>query len=340
VDVKDLGEFGLIDRLAKSLDAPRDERLVVGIGDDAAVWRTDRRHIIATTDTMVAGVHFLPAKVSWKDVGWKALAVNVSDIAAMGGAPTFALVTLALPRTMRVEHVDAIYAGMRECAEVYGVTIAGGDVVSAPVMSITVALMGQAATGSGGMPLLLRRSAARPGDVVAVTAALGRSAGGLRALMEGTDRAHPELVQAHMHPWPRCDAGDIAVQAGITCGMDISDGLVQDLGHICHASGVGAVIDIDCVPVDEHLAAAYPADAREMAGTGGEDYELLLVGSEARIASADEILREHLAMPDIEQVTIVGRISDGPPGVRVLDGQGREVELTAGGWDHFEVRTL
>ena len=129
MDVGDLGEFGLIERLRAALPAAAPGRLVVGIGDDAAVWRTGSGYTVATTDTMVAGVHFLPGAVAWHDVGWKALATNVSDIAAMGGTPTFALVTLCLPSDTAVDDIDALYAGLRECAEAYGVTIAGGDIV-------------------------------------------------------------------------------------------------------------------------------------------------------------------------------------------------------------------
>src|SRR3990172_5808694 len=141
VKVSDLGEFGLIQRLAAAVGAQPPESLIVGIGDDAAAWRAGDSVLLATTDTLVEGVHFLPNLAPWRDLGWKALAVNVSDIAAMGGQPLFALVTLALPPETDVADIDDLYAGLNDCAAEYAVTIAGGDVVRAPQFAITVALL-------------------------------------------------------------------------------------------------------------------------------------------------------------------------------------------------------
>jgi thiamine-monophosphate kinase len=348
--VRDLGEFGLIARLAETVADGADERLIVGIGDDAAVWRAGDQYLIATTDTMVSGVHFLPGVASWRDVGWKALAVNVSDIAAMGGGPEVALVTLHLPPDTDVAVLDDVYDGMRACAEIYGVTVAGGDVVRSGVLAINVALLGEAVRSSDGHPLLLRRDAAEPGMLVAVTAPLGGSAGGLRLLREiaarggtvpaindeaGGDDPHDVLLSAHLHPWPRVDAGDFAVRAGVDCGMDISDGLVQDLRHICQASGVSADVRLADIPVEPALTQLYPDDARMLAATGGEDYELLLVGGEGALALADGALRGHLGMEE-PQVHVIGRITGrGEPGVHLLDDAGREIDVDRGGWDHL-----
>lgn len=343
-NVGDLGEFGLIERLRGQIGAPRDERLIVGIGDDAAVWRSGAGYAIATTDTMVAGVHFLPGAVAWRDVGWKALAVNVSDIAAMGGAPSFALVTLQLPPETPAAAVDELYAGLGECAEVYGVSIAGGDIIASPVFAITVALAGDARADEAGRPLLLRRDAAKAGDLIAVTGPLGGSAGGLRVLQlppsteldDGEREISERLVGRHMRPWPRVDAGGLAVRAGLRCGMDISDGLVQDLGHICRASGVDAEVRIDDLPLEDGLTALFPQDARALAATGGEDYELLLVGGEGALRIAEEALRKHLEMPDVRQLTIVGRITGvGAGRVRVINVAGAEIALPSRGWDHL-----
>jgi thiamine-monophosphate kinase len=335
-----LGEFGLIERMRGLLPAASPAELLVGIGDDAAVWQAGDRYVIATTDTLVEGVHFLPGRASWRDVGWKALAVNVSDIAAMGGGPEFALVTLCLPPATQVRDLDELYAGLGECAEAYGVTIAGGDIVRAEEFAVTVALYGYASVASGGAPLLLRRAAARAADLVAVTAPLGGSAAGFRVLQtSGADNDEQRaLVDAHMHPWPRVDAGQIAVAAGIRCGIDISDGLVQDLGQICRASGVDAEIEAARVPIDEATQAVFPDDARLLALTGGEDYELLLVGGAAELELANGALERHLRT-GMRELHIIGRITGAGNGrVRVLDERGAEIELRSGGWDHLRSR--
>jgi thiamine-monophosphate kinase len=345
-EVGTLGEFALIDRLRARLGDPTDERLIVGIGDDAAVWRGRDGYLIATTDTMVAGVHFLPERCSWRDVGWKALAVNVSDVAAMGGVPSFALVTLCLPPDMQATSLDQLYSGLHECAEAYGVTVAGGDVVRAEQFSITVALAGEARAEDGGRPLILRRDAARPGDLIAVTGPLGGSAAGLLVLQRapsvtagiatGPPDGAARFVLRHMRPVPRIDAGDIAVRAGIRCGVDISDGLAQDLAHICEASGVDAELRLDDVPLEPGLADIYRGDARVLAATGGEDYELLLVGGDGALQIADGALRAHVSTPDTPQLTVIGRITGAGSGrVRVIDRKGAEVVLPRRGWDHL-----
>jgi thiamine-monophosphate kinase len=185
--VGELGEFGLIERLAAVVGAEVPADLILGIGDDAAAWWVGEQVLLATTDTLVEGVHFLPEFAPWVDVGWKALAVNVSDIAAMGGEPLFALVTLALPPGSEVAFAEELYGGLMECAREYGVTVAGGDVVRAPQVSVTVALIGRAQMREG-EPLLMRRDGAKAGDVIAVTGTLGDSAAGLWRLRKGRRR--------------------------------------------------------------------------------------------------------------------------------------------------------
>ncbi len=328
--VSDLGEFGLIARLRAGPSELDDGRLLVGPGDDAAVWRSGDEYVIATTDTMVAGPHFLPDKVAWRDVGWKALATNISDIAAMGGEPAFALVTLCLPADALVEAIDELYAGLRDCSAAFGVTIAGGDIVSSPVFAITIALNGTAALDGNGVPLLLKRDTAAAGDLIAVSGPLGGSAGGLRLLLAGqqlTSEGERSLIDRHMRPLPRLDAGHAAIASGVRCGMDISDGLVQDLGHICHASRFGAELSLGRVPVEPGLAERFPEDAAMLAATGGEDYELLLVGDEATLAGTSAAL--------VTPLVIVGRMVEGDARVRVLREDGTEVALPGAGWDHL-----
>jgi thiamine-monophosphate kinase len=320
VRVSDSREFGLIKRLTKALGAEAPEALIVGIGDDAAVWKTEHATLIATTDTMVEGVHFLPEVAPYEDVGWKALAVSVSDIAAMGGWPLFALVTLALPGGTPVAAIDALYAGLRECAHAYGVTVAGGDVVRAPQIVVTVALVGRAEE-RGGEPLLLKRSGARAGDAIAVTGTLGDSAGGLRRLRDGAPADDP-LVHRHLRPQPPLALAREAARAGLRCAIDISDGLLQDVGHICRMSRLGARIRADAIPISEELRRTYPDDALALACTGGEDYEILLVGDRQRITAL------------APQLTVIGEMV---PGDRpaVVDAGGHELEFDRPGYDHL-----
>jgi len=320
VDVSQLGEFGLIERLTRIVGAEGSPDLIVGPGDDAAVWRAGSEYLIATTDAMVEDVHFLAERARWEDVGWKALAANVSDIAAMGGRPLFALVTLALPPETPAETMDALYRGLAEATAEYGVIIAGGDVVRAPQVSITVALVGRAAQRDG-EPLLLRRSTARAGDVIAVTGTLGDSAAGLRRLQSGAAADDP-IVLRHTRPPARIEAGPAAVEAGVRCGIDVSDGLLQDVGHVCEMSNAGAVIRAADVPLSDGLRAAFPDDALELACTGGEDYELLLVGPAA-------------ALSRVPDVTVIGEIVEGPPRTTLLGGDGSEIKFARPGWDAF-----
>ncbi len=320
MDISQLGEFGLIERLTRIVGAKGSPDLIVGPGDDAAVWRVGSEYLIATTDAMVEGVHFLAERARWEDIGWKALAANVSDIAAMGGTPLFALVTLALPPDTPAETMDALYRGLGQSAREYGVIIAGGDVVRAPQVSVTVALMGLAAQRDG-VPLLLRRNTARTGDVIAVTGTLGDSAAGLRRLQSGTAEEDP-IVQRHTRPVPRVKAGRAAVEAGVRCGIDVSDGLLQDVGHVCEMSKAGAVLRAADLPLSDGLHAAFPDDALELACTGGEDYELLLIGPAAVVSR----------VPD---VAVIGEIVDGPPRATLLDADGSEIKFARTGWDAF-----
>jgi len=326
-NVSDLGEFGLIERLTRVLGKPRGDDLIVGIGDDAAVWRVGEEYVIATTDTMVEGVHFEIGRAPWADIGWKALATNVSDIGAMGGTPLFALVTLAVPPKLPVDDVELIYAGLAECAREYGVAIVGGDTVRSPHLTITVALIGRAERRDD-EPLLLRRDGARVGDIIAVTGTLGDSAAGLRRLRKDGPSEEP-LVKRHLWPRPPLSVGRIAAETGVTCAIDVSDGLVQDVGHICERSNVSAVLHVNDIPISNELREAYPDDALELACTGGEDYELVLVGDR-------DLLDAVASAIGLVQLTAIGEIvRDESHRVWLLDDAGNEITFDRGGWDAF-----
>jgi thiamine-monophosphate kinase len=359
-----VGEFNLIDRLTSVLGRPDAPGLLLGIGDDAAAWRpTPGTVTVATADALVQGVHFDLATTSWADLGWKALAENVSDVAAMGCEPRYALIALALPSTVDPTDVEALYAGMRECAEAYRCSVVGGDVVASPNVVISVALIGEsipAATGE--QPPLLTRSGARSGDLLAVTGPLGASAAGLRVLAErrsepptplpnpppqgGRGSVSPDekgeqgsvLMAAHRRPIPRVAAGRALVQTGIRCAIDISDGLISDVGHLCERSAVDAEIDAARVPVHPAVAAVFPEEALEMALGGGEDYELVCTGSEAALRQASEDLRA-AGEPEL---TVIGKIiaqRGARPEVRVTDAAGNRLDSVQSGYQHFAQRS-
>ena len=324
--VSELGEFGLIERLAAIAGAEPPPDLIVGIGDDAAAWRVGEQVLLATTDTLVEGVHFLPEFAPWADVGWKALAVNVSDIAAMGGEPLFALVTLMLPPESEAAYVEETYAGLMECAREYGVAVAGGDIVRAPQVSVTIALIGRAQMRDG-EPLLMRRDGAKAGDAIAVTGTLGDSAAGLWRLRKGATE-EDALVRAHLRPLPRLAEAQEAARAGIVCAIDVSDGLMQDLGHICEMSGLAAEIREELLPLSDDSRAAYPEDAMALAVSGGEDYELLITGHEEAVEQVGDEISATL--------TVIGRMVESTEHrPRLLDRAGNELAVAVHGWDHL-----
>lgn len=333
--VRDLGEFSLIDRLAARVAASGVVRpdpaatalpLILGIGDDTAAWDVGAAGTeLLTTDTLVQGVHFTAKSSSWHDLGWKALAVNLSDIAAMGGSPLYALVTLGLPGDTSVDAMDALYDGILEACAEYSTAIVGGDVVASPVAFVTVAL-----TGVTPGPVLAR-SAARPGDRVGVTGSVGGSAAGLALLQDRATAGLDEdraLRAAHQRPAPRIAEGRALLAAGVRCAIDVSDGLVADLEKLCQASGVAARLSAARVPVHPAARVAFGADALAMALGGGEDYELLFAGPLEVLQGVLEALPSGGAL--------IGEVMEGPPGrVTVEDEDGRPVEVAGRGWDHF-----
>jgi thiamine-monophosphate kinase len=327
VNVSEVGEFALIERLAAIADGEAPADLIAGIGDDAAAWRVGDAVLLATTDTLVEGVHFLREFAPWKAVGWKALAVNVSDIAAMGGEPLFALVTLALPLETEVSVPGDLYSGLMECASEYGVTVVGGDIVRASEMSVTVALIGRAQSQDGA-PVLMRRDAAKAGDFVAVTGSLGNSAAGLWRLRKGATE-DDALVWAHLRPLPRLTEGQEAARLGVRCAIDVSDGLMQDLRHICERSGLGAEVHEDWIPLSDDLRAAYPEDATALAASGGEDYELLMTGDEETLDRLADEISTHL-----EVIGRMMRSDEHRP--RLLNEAGEELPVAVRGWDHLQ----
>jgi len=332
--VSEIGEFGLIARLAKMAQKSADKdsvafkQLLVGIGDDAAAYFPDNEIQLATVDSLVQDVHFSLSYMSWQELGWKSIAVNLSDIAAMGGFPRYALVSLGLPPGTEVENVIDLYRGMFDIAGKCGLVIVGGDTVNSPVVFVSVTVIGSAGEKKRGM---LRRSGAQRGDQIAVTNSLGASAGGLKMLQKGLKFAPKyakQLRQSHLLPNPRVSEGQLLVAKGVKCGMDISDGLIGDLAHICAESKVGARINVDSVPVSPAATACFGESGLEMALTGGEDYELLFA---ARPQIMNKLIK---AMPC--PVTVVGEITAENTGkIKLVDNSGKPFSIKKTGWDHF-----
>lgn len=336
--VSQIGEFGLIDRLARLLNGSNRDPLqpeasgAIGIGDDAALWEpTPGRREVLTTDALIEDVHFRHRTTSWRDLGWKALAQNVSDIAAMGAAPTRAFVTLGLRPDTHVADLEELYRGMAELASAYRFEIAGGDTVSSPVTMLSITVVGEL-EGQG-----LRRAAGQPGDMLAVTGTLGGSAGGLQLLEAGDapddDPDVEPLVMAHRRPRPRVAEALALAELGVRCGMDLSDGLLGDSGKLAYASGLSAVLRRHLLPVLPALSERFGGDeAQTFALGGGEDFELLVAGQPEIIAAASLVLRER----GLEPLTAVGYLEPGSPGkVIVLDEDGQPVTPPRSSWDHF-----
>ena len=314
-------EFELIDLFTDALPL-RGEGVVVGPGDDAAVLRPAAgEDLVATVDAVVEGVHFGPGFAP-ADVGWKALAVNLSDLAAMGARPLHALVALALPPGIALRTVRGIARGLGECARAHGLVVAGGNVTRASELSVTITALGTVPRGRA-----VLRAGARPGDLIVVTGTLGDAALGL------LPRASPALVRRQRRPTPRLAAGR-ALAGLVHAAIDVSDGLAQDLGHVCRASGVGALVGLADLP----LSAAYRrmadrlADPYAAALSGGEDYELVVALPPQSLARA-RAAAARAGTP----LTVVGRFVRGR-GVRVIDPRGAPVPVAAG-HDHLRAGT-
>jgi thiamine-monophosphate kinase len=328
--VSELGEFGLIDLLAvmisdSNINQVSPGQLLIGVGDDAAAWRSQSSIELATVDAMVQDVHFSLDTTSWQELGWKSLAINLSDIAAMGGVPRYALVALGLPEDTRVEDVSRLYEGMIDLARQTRTAIVGGNISRSPVVSVTTTVLGSSLDSR-----ILRRSTARPGDTIAVTGYPGSAAAGLEMLRNGIKLPHDAeqyLRTAFLRPTPRLAEGQALVKAGVKTAIDVSDGLLSDLRHICEASQVSARIDSDKLPIHPAVAEHFGEKARGLALSGGEDYELLFT------AEASTIKR---LKSEIGQVTAIGKITAGKPGkINLFDAAGRPLEIDEYGWSHF-----
>ncbi|MDQ3955508.1 MAG: thiamine-phosphate kinase [Actinomycetota bacterium] len=321
-NVSQLGEFGLIERIRQRMSPAPDGE--IWSGDDAAVLgRLDGRPLL-TTDTVVERVDFNLAWSSASDAGWKAIAVNASDVAAMGGEPRYAVVALTLPAETPLAIVDDLVDGLVSASREWNIALVGGDITEGVALSLSVAMLG-VATGA-----VITRAGARPGDAIGVTGELGAAAGGLVLLKAGASSTSSELVERQVRPRARVPEGRAIADAGATAMIDVSDGFLADLTHLLDAGGVGCRIDLAAVPVAPSLnALGDDSDPLELALTGGEDYELLFTVSPDRW---DEL--ESGVNAGGGGVTRVGEVTASERTV----GDRRLEEWSSPGWDHLRDR--
>lgn len=322
--VSDLGEWALLDAIRAHLATPPEGQ--IWSGDDAAVL-PGASSVVFTTDVLVAGIDFDLSYGSARSVGVKALAVNASDVAAMGGRPRAAVATLIVPVDTSAEVAEGISAGLAAAGKRYGIDLVGGDISEGQDLALNVAVVGE-------LPgMAVTRAGANPGELVCVTGSLGGSAAGLALLRAGHSPDESEAVQRlvtrQLEPVPRIEEGIALAAFGATAMIDVSDGLISDLGHVLDASQVGCDVDPAAVPVDPDLAALRASNDQEpleLALAGGEDFELLFTLPSQRL---DET-RDALSLP----VTAIGTITDTE---RLLGGRSLE-EWDLSGWEHLRPR--
>jgi thiamine-monophosphate kinase len=323
-----LGEFGLIQRIQRAI--PRGRGVRVGIGDDAAWVQNPTGSSLVTADLLIEGVHFDLKWTSPFELGYKSLAVNLSDIAAMGGVAAYAIVSVGLPINFDTNAVDEFYRGVKALAAPHRVAIIGGDTNLADLLIVSVCVIGHAPYRP------IRRSGARVGDDIYVTGTLGDSALGLKHLRGRKSQLRrkgvAQLIERHHRPTPRLTAGALLAKYRLATAMiDVSDGLMQDLTHICRASGTGAVVWQDHLPLSPAYRAFAGKDGYRLAVSGGEDYELLFCARRKNRALVKK-LRSRAGVP----ITWIGTCVTPDRGVILIDDCERPVAISLTGYDHFK----
>ena len=335
--LSDIGEFGLIDRIHELLEKEglRTPGVTLGIGDDTASFRPREGHeILVTCDAMVEGRHYLPEHITPLDVGRRAMALNISDIGAMGGRPLYALVSLGLKAETRVTDVEAIYRGFMAELNPFGASVIGGNVTKTEhAMFIDITLIGEVKKDK-----MVHRSGATAGDAILVTGYPGESAAGLHLLLNAEPpddlSGHP-LLQAYNTPSHRAREGEAIARSGYATAMiDTSDGFLGDLGHICEESGVGATLILEKIPMRKELkeaAAQLGREPFELALQESDDYELIITCAAENV---DGICSAIDSVSEVD-VTQVGQITEVGDGIKLIMPDGAERWVTPSGWDHF-----
>jgi thiamine-monophosphate kinase len=330
------GEFGFIEKIRSAMKT-KNPSVVLGIGDDAAIFKPTLGHeLIFTTDMLVEDRHFDFKWITPWQLGAKTMAVNVSDCAAMGAKPTVALVSLGVPKNFPVPDLEAFYDGLKQWGESYGAQIVGGDTVGSDKFVVNVALVGEVEKGKA-----LKRSGAQAGDALFVTGNLGDSAAGLHALQHPSAKgkeAAPLLIKKHLTPVPRFTVGRaLSTQKMATSAIDISDGLSSEIHHLCEESGVGAEIHEEALPFSEaliHYCDENQLDPLPFVLHGGEDYELLFTVPLAKISEVIQKLPGETGVA----VKSIGRMVPKSKGITLITRKGQRIPLEAKGYDHFTAK--
>jgi thiamine-monophosphate kinase len=328
--LSEIGEFGLV-RKIQALCRRSDGRVKLGIGDDGALLRIRPGFLsVVASDSLVEGVHFDLKYTPPESLGWKSLAVNLSDLAAMAADPVACVIGLGIPDAWTVETVESLYLGMERCGREYGCVVAGGDTVRSPETAfVSVTVVGEVEDGAE-----TRRDTARPGDLICVTGELGGARTGLEVLSSGEKGSWAASAGRFLEPRPRiAEARHLNRTFGVTSMIDISDGLGSELGRLCEASRCGCRVSAETIPVANEArrwAQAKRRDVFDFAMTSGEEYELLFTVDPVRFSESDRRKEPAGSVP----FTVIGEIREPSEGMRILDG-GRERPWIGKGWDHF-----
>jgi thiamine-monophosphate kinase len=330
--LEEIGEFGLIQRMAP-LCMTRAEGVYRGIGDDCAVIDVGNdKFLLITTDLLIERTHFRVEWTSPEDLGAKSLAVNLSDIAACGGIPRDAFISLAIPKNIEVEWLDRFYRGMSQLARAHGVNLLGGDTTSSKSdLMINVALTGIVPKNE-----VLLRDGASPGDKLCLIGVLGESAAGLKLLIMNSTVSNShrtDLIKAHVRPLPLVEEGRILARSGYCRALiDVSDGLSSDLTHLCKLSGVGVILFEEKITVSERIQAVFAGDdvdPMQLVLNGGEDYALLAAVSPEGIDNIESSL-SRIGTP----FQVIGEFTDMPDRF-IIKPNGVSEQIIPQGWDHF-----
>lgn len=333
--ISEVGEFGLIRGISNLIRASKGNKsaILLGPGDDAALFRARPGHTATiTTDTLIEGVHFRHDWSKAESIGIKAMAVNASDIASMGGRPRVAVISLGLKGNETDRWVYEFYRGALKVAEQHNFAVAGGDIVSSPKATVvSVTIYGEI---SPRKPALLRDKA-RPGDVIALTGTIGLSAAGARILADDSLKLEgsPRMLDAHRRPEPRVLQGLLLRYAGVRCAMDLSDGLLGDLPKICDASEVHALLFEDRLPIPHAVRWGF-SDWFDLALRGGEDFELIFTCPPENLTLVEMLFRRWGCPPPI-QIGEIQEPKEKRAQIRITRTDRRTVDLEAGAWDHF-----